>query len=155
MRDIEIFPPDRLAGACAKLKCWAGWVAAAVFAGVLVCAVGVVWRFQWLCVGGLISGCWTAYYLLDTRLRPWMAEKAFISHMLAVQPGKMDVCWGSVAPERVYVEGVHAREIRCRKDGAVRTFYLRAEDAVPPIDEGTPVRIESVDRFIVRIVPAE
>ena len=103
----------------------------------------------------MIAGAWAAYYLLDTQLRPMQKEAAFVRHMLGVQPGKMAVQWGGVSPESVYVEGVQAREIRCNRDGAVKVFYLRAEDEPPQISEGTEVRIESVDRFIVRILPAD
>ena len=155
MHDVGIYTHERLSGVCARLNRSAVRLAVCAAAGVLLCGMGVVLRLQWLCVGGLIAGCWAAYYLLDTRLRPLMAEKAFVAHMLAVQPGKKRVHWGGPLPECVYVEGVQVREIRCRKDGQLRVFYLRAEDPVPEIADGTSVQIESVDRFIVRIVPAE
>lgn len=151
MRKIEIYTPDRLATAQASMKESAMGVAAAAALGILLCIAGIGMRWQWLCVGGLIVGCWAAYYLLDTQLRPLAAETAFTRHMLGVQPGKMTVQWGGIAPESVYVEGVRAAEIRCAKDGAAKTFYLRAEEAPPEIPTGETVQIESVDRFIVRI----
>lgn len=151
MRKIEIYTPERLTAAQTRAKKSAVGVAAAVALGILLCIAGIGMRWQWLCVGGLIAGCWAAYYLLDTQLRPLAAEMAFTRHMLGVQPGKMAVQWGEIAPETVYVEGVRATEIRCEKDGAAKTFYLRAEDALPEIPAGETVQIESVDRFIVRI----
>ena len=155
MRSFEIYTPQRLCAAQACVRRSAAAMVVSIAVGVLLCAAGIALRQEWLCVGGLIAGIWAAYYWMDAHLRPALAERAFAKHMLAVLPGKMIVDWGGAAPEWVYVEGVQAWEIRCRKDGAVRTFYLRAEDAVPEIAEGTPVEIESVDRFIVRIAPAE
>lgn len=155
MHNVEIFTAQRLNAANARVRRSAVMLAATILTGILLSGLGIGLRQQWLCVCGLIAGAWAAYYLLDTQLRPIQKEAAFVSHMLGVQPGKMAVQWGGVSPESVYVEGVQAREIRCSKDGAVKVFYLRAEDEPPQIREGTEVRIESVDRFIVRILPAD
>ena len=55
----------------------------------------------------------------------------------------------------LYVEGVRARQVFCEQEGAQRTFYVRAGDALPPVPKGAAVHIEAVDRFILRISVAE
>lgn len=151
MREIVFYEPERLGGLQQRINREALLLAAAIAAGALSCIAGLVVRLQWLCIGGLVLGGWAAYYALDTGLLPLLAEREFVGKMVRVQPACMDVVWGGIVPEPVYVEGVRAVQIHCRQGESKKIFYLRAEDSLPEIETGAPVRIESVDRFVVKI----
>lgn len=155
MREIVLYSPERLCDVQARVKRSAAELAAAGLIGALLCATGLLLRLQWLCIGGLAAGAFWAYYALDTGLFPLLAEKEFVGRMTRVQPGAMDVVWNGVDGEAVYVEGVRAVQVNCLLGQQRRVFYIRAEDALPQLPRGTQVRIEAVNRFIVKIAPTD
>ena len=151
MREIVLYAPESLNGLRRRMNREALRLAAAVAVGALLCIAGLAARLQWLCISGLVLGGWIAYYALDTGLLTLLAEKEFVGKMVRVQPACMDAVWVGTVPEPVYVEGVRAVQIHCRQGESKKIFYLRAEDTLPEIETGAPVRIESVDRFVVKI----
>ena len=155
MSEFCLYPPEHLESLEKQRRRCLLAVLLAALAGVALCALGLWLRRLALCIAGLVAGAWLAYYGADEYLRPAQSALAFARQMAGTPSHGFTGLWRSVDPSPVYVEGVRARQVFCEQEGAQRTFYVRAGDALPPVPKGAAVHIEAVDRFILRISVAE
>lgn len=151
MKEFCLYPAERLA-ALDRLERRA-WLelSGGVAAGAILCAAGLLLRAEALSVLGPAVAAWSAYYVGDARLRPARADVAFVRRLTGGAARTFDCRWLTLEETPVYVEGVRARIAHVEQEGAARSFYVRAGDALPEIGRGQNVRIEAVDRFIRKI----